>query len=339
MKEKSLDYKVEFFTGIRPTSALTVANYLGAIAPLIEVQKKSSSILVFVANLHGMTDEEPQVINQYIREIVVDYLSLGLDPKKAKIYIQSDIADEISFFTLLLSRHISVAELLRVPTLKEKLKQKLKKEVKSEQANTLLLLYPVMMAADILINRAKKVPIGEDQMPHLELTRELARKFNKKYGPTFPLPTAFQLKPIRILSLFGKEKMSKSLPEGAIFLTDDIELVAKKIKRAETAFEGKMTENLESLILIGKNLAKTDEEKKEIDKLIERHLKGEKVMVKFKEVLTKIVQNFLKEFQEKREKLLKKESYISKILKEGKKIAKENAKETLEAVKERLGLN
>jgi len=331
-----LKYKTELFTGIRPTADLTIANYLGAILPIVKLQDKSKSNLVFIADLHAITDNEPKVIKQYIQNTLVDYLALGIDPQKTKIYLQSEIGKELSFFAFLLSRHVTVAELLRLPTLKEKIKQKLKKNLKNlkpENANTFLFLYPVLMAGDILINQAKKVPVGEDQLPHLELTRLIARRFNKKYGPLFPLPQTLEIKKIRILSLKGKEKMSKSLPEGAIFLNDDLKTVAQKIKSAQTAFEGEMTDNLKSCILIAKNLAKTKKETELIDQIIKDHLSGKKVMKEFKEILTKIVQNFLAEFQEKKQKILKEKDYLSFILTEGNKIARENALETLEAMK------
>jgi len=331
-----LEYKTELFTGIRPTADLTIANYLGAILPIVKLQKENKSNLVFIADLHAITDNEPKLIKEYVQNTLIDYLVLGIDPEKTKIYLQSAIEKELSFFTFLLSRHISVAELLRVPTLKEKIKQKLKKNIKPENANTFLFLYPVLMAGDILINRAKKVPVGEDQLPHLEITRLIARRFNKKYGPLFPLPQTLKIKTIRILSLKGKEKMSKSLPEGAIFLNDDPKTVAQKIKSAQTAFEGQMTENLKSCILIAKSLAKTKNEIETIDQMIKNHLAGKKIMKEFKEMLTKIVQNFLAEFQEKKQKILKEKDYLSFILTEGNKIAKENALETLEATKKIL---
>jgi tryptophanyl-tRNA synthetase len=326
------EYKVEVLTGIRPSGDLTIANYLGAVRPIIALQKEKSSFMVFVADLHAMTDNEPKIVKQYIYNVVADYLALGLDPNKTTIFLQSDIAGEITTLTAFLARLISVAELLRVPTLKDKLK----KNAKPESANALLFLYPVMMASDILIQRAKLVPVGEDQMPHIELTREIARRFNKKYGKIFPLPQALQVKPIRILSLKGEGKMSKSKPEGAIFLTDDLKTVERKIKNAETAFEGQMNEKLESLILIAKNLAKTEEEKEKIDLIIKEHLAGKKVMKDFKQILIEIVKNFLIEFREKRNEVIKNKNYLQSILEKGGQIAKQNAFETLKKVREVL---
>ena len=336
-KEKvfSMQYKVELLTGIRPTGDLTVANYLGAVAPIVKFQSEGISPLVFVADLHAITDNEPAIIKQYIYGIVADYIALGIDPQRAVIYRQSDIAGEVATLTALLARHISVAELLRVPTLKDKLK----KNARPETANTLLLLYPVLMAADILLNRAKKVAVGEDQLAHMEVTRQLAKRFNKKYGNVFPLPEVLQIKSLRILSLKGEGKMSKTNPKGAIFLTDNMETVAKKIKATETAFEGVMSEKLKSHILVIKGLAKTEAELNELNTIIQAHKNGKRVMKQFKQLMTQVVQNFLQEFQEKRAKIMENQSYIPSILEKGAKIAKENALETLEEVRRVLQIN
>lgn len=324
-----MNYRVEVFTGIRPTRDLTIANYLGAVKPVVKLQNQGFSTMVFVADLHALTDNEPSLVKKYIPEIVADYIAFGLDPSKTKIYLQSDLVSEISVFTLLLSRQINVAELLRVPTLKDKLKKK----DQPETANVLLFLYPVMMAADILLNRAQKIPVGEDQIPHLEMVRELGRRFNKKYGNILPLPEVLQIKSYRILSLKGEGKMSKTNPQGAIFLTDDLKIISRKVKMAETAFEGVMNEKLESHILIAKELAKTEKERQEIEFLVKEHKAKKRVMKRFKELFNQIIQDFLKEFQIKRKKIIQNPSYISRVLKEGALIAKKNAQETLEGVR------
>ncbi|MFA5178412.1 MAG: tryptophan--tRNA ligase [Candidatus Paceibacterota bacterium] len=327
--------KIDIFTGIRPTGNISVANFLGAIAPIIEMQKSNLSIAVFVADFHALTDNEPSVVKNNINEIVADYLALEINPKKTKIFLQSDIAGQIMTLTALLARHITVAELLRVPTLKEKIKN----SEQPENANALLFFYPVLMAADILIQRAKNVPVGKDQLSHLEVSRKLAERFNKKYGDTFVVPEALQMKNINILSLKGEGKMSKSKPEGAIFLSDSKEVIAKKIKSAETALEGIMNEKLESHILIAKNLAKTKNEEKEIDEIIKKHKQGLPVMGEFKKLLTKIVQNFIEDFQKKKKEITKDPELIKSILKQGKDFASENANETLTLVMKALKLN
>lgn len=331
-KEKDMRYKVKVLTGVRPTGSLTVANYLGAVAPIIEFQNQGLSPVVFIANIHAITDREPSVVKQYIQEIVADYIALGIDPRKTKIYLQSEIAGELTTLTAFLARHISVAELLRVPTLKDKIKQ----NKRLETANALLFFYPVLMAADILLNKAERIPVGEDQLSHLEVTRLLARRFNKKYGEVFPIPKILQTKALRILSLKGIGKMSKTNPEGAIFLTDEFKVIARKIKSAETDFEGKMNERLQSHILVASGLTTDESRQEEINVLVKEHMTGKPVMGKFKQLFTNITQDFLREFQIRKSEILTDPSYISSVLAEGAKIARKNASETLREVKDAL---
>lgn len=327
-------YLTQVFTGIRPTGGLTIANYLGAVRPIVELQK-SFTPLVFVADIHGLTDKEPKEVGGYIEGVVADYLALGLNPNKVNIYLQSAIAGDVSFLTLILSRLTNVAELLRVPTLKDKLKSK----DNPENANALLFFYPILMAADILLNKAEKVPVGEDQLAHLEITRRLAEKFNKKYGDIFPLPRAEKMKALRILSLKGEGKMSKSIPAGALFLNDDIETIKKKIKSAETAFEGEMSPKLESHILITRELAIEDGDKQRIEEIITDHKSGKAVMGEFKKIMIKVVSEFIEDFQKKRSAIMKDNNYIQEILEKGNKVAINNAQQTMEDVRRAMNLN
>jgi len=324
-------YKVDILTGLRPTANLTIANYIGSIAPIIELSNSNKKIMLFVADLHALTTHKSQKIRQNTREILLDYIALGIDFHKVDIYLQSDIEEEISILALLLSAQISVAELLRVPTLKEKIK----KNTSAETANSLLFLYPILMAADILIQRTDKVPLGKDQLPHMEITRLVARRFNKKYGDIFPIPSALQTQSVNILGLKGDNKMSKSIPANAIFLTDDKKTVEKKIKSAETAKEGEMSKHLQSHILIAHSLAKSIKEKEEIDEIIKEHLAGKAVMGKFKKKLLEIILAFLSNFQDRR-KEIEANTDLTAILEQGKAKAKINAKETLAIIKKAM---
>ncbi len=327
-------YYADMLTGVRPTGNLHLGNYIGAIKPFVELQKTGVKSFVFVVDLHALTDHEPKDIHGFTREVVVDYIALGLDPEKNVIYRQSDIGYETTFLMTLLARETTVAELLRVPTIKDKLRS----GARPETANALLLLYPVLMAADILLHRARRVPVGEDQMAHLEVMRELARSFNGKYGEVFPIPEGHKMKPLRILSLKGTGKMSKSTPEGAIFLTDDPKKVERKIKTAETATEGTMTPSLESHVILAKELAPDKKIIIEIEELINAHLAGKQVMGDFKKLLADLVSNFLIRFQERREGLAMKPGYIEDILHSGAKQARASAEETLDLVRRAMGL-
>lgn len=325
-------YVADVFTGIRPTGGLTIANYLGAIHPLVQLQNKGRSPIVFVADLHALTDNEPGIAQSHTHGVVADYLALGVDPKKTNIFIQSDIRHEISLLTLVLARLMSVAELVRVPTLKDKIKG----SADPESANALLLLYPVMMTADILMQRAHYVPVGEDQIAHIEIARKLARKFNSQYREVFPEPEVEVVETLRILSLKGYGKMSKSYPEGAIFLTDTVKAAIKKIKKAQTALEGEMSPHLESHVIVAKGLTDDISVHHEIDAIIAAHLGGEAVMGNFKTLMADIVSKFLSKFQEERKKIMSDPSYIDGILEKGCAVARKNAKNTMDLVMEAL---
>jgi tryptophanyl-tRNA synthetase len=330
MPENKVEPKIDFITGIRPTGTLTVANYIGAVRPIIELQGQGKKMMIFVADMHAATTHEPSEVQSNIRELVKDYIALGLNPKEVTIFVQSDIKDELSTLTLYLSRLITVSELLRVPTLKDKIKP----GETEETASALLLLYPVLMAADIILPRAAKVPVGEDQLAHIEVVRKLARRFNVRYGHVFVEPHAYTLEAARILSLKGETKMGKSYPEGAIFLTEDLESVRAKIKRAETADAGEKTASVESHFELAKGLSETTEQRKEFKTLKKRHYAGEQVMAEFKQKLEVVTIKFLSDFQTAREKITDEE--IDEILAIGSERIKKIAAETMAEVEEAL---
>lgn len=327
-----MKWQVENLTGLRPTGGLTVANYIGAVLQIIEAQKTCKSNFIFVADMHAITNKEPKTIKPYITEIVEDYIALGIDPENATIYTQSDIWKPLSELTFYLMRHVTVSELVRQPALKEKLRT----DQRPETANVMLANYPVLMAADILIQRTKEVPVGKDQIPHIEITKLIAERFNEKYGDVLYIPKLKQKETVNIKSLKGEGKMTKTKTEEAIMLTDDAQTVAKKIQRAETAFEGKMTEALESHINLAKYLSDNESDKKLIDDIISEHISGKAVMGEFKKTLIKITQNFLEKYQEKKQKISKDPDFVLSILEKGAKIALANAEETMSDVRKAL---
>lgn len=215
---------------------------------------------------------------------------------------------------------------MRVPRLKEKLKS----GQSVFQANALLANYPVLMTADIILQRAKYVPVGEDQLPHIEMAKSIIRRFNKRYGETFLEPLLQEVKPLRLKGLDGEAKMSKTHPQQAIFLTDTPEEAKKKIKRATTAFEGEMNPTLQSHIELLRNLVKREKDREYLEDIVKKHMKGEKVMGYFKDLMGSVVEDFITEFQERRSCILSKPEYIQKVLEDGSKVAKANVKETLD---------
>jgi len=331
---KKVEYKVDVFTGIRPSGGLTIGNVIGSVNTIVQLQKKNEigRPMVFVADLHALTDAEPKDTQRYVLDVVKDYIALGLNPDSCDIFVQSQLIQEISELNIYLSRLITISELLRVPTLKEKIK----KDIDVSNASLLLAMYPVMMTSDILLQKSKYVPVGEDQVAHVEMARYFARKFNKQYGETIPVPNVLSLgKPIIIKSLTGEGKMSKSSPSGAILIDDPIDVSISKLKKAQTAFAGEMSESLDSLVKIGMFVS-NEKERNQIGDIIKKHMNGENVMGELKSVICIGLERYLKEFQEKKAKISDEEVMI--LIEKGGRKAKENAKRTIEELREAMSL-
>mgnify|MGYP001025967191 CR=1 FL=1 len=217
-------------SGIRSTGFLHLGNYFGAIRQYLHMQH-THICYFFVADYHSLTThQDPTQLRANVYRVLAEYLACGLNPDKAALYVQSDLPETAELY-LLLNMLAYKGELEKVPTFKEKIRGK------HEGINAGLLTYPVLMAADILIHRATKVPVGKDQEPHLEMARNLASRFNQKFGFLFPEPVAFSESGelLKVPSLDGKGKMSKSENEMAtIYLADSDDLIRKKIARAKT---------------------------------------------------------------------------------------------------------
>ena len=213
-------------SGIRATGKMHLGNYLGAMRNFVELQNTAGyQCLYFVADYHTLTtNPDPEQLRSNLPEIVLDYLSAGLDPEKSIIYMQSS-APELAELCLLIGMVTPIGELLRCPTFKEKAKKQ------PDNVNHGLFTYPVLMSADILGSQANLVPVGEDQLPHVEITRSIARRFNGRYGEVFIIPEAMMEKAIRVPGLDGSEKMGKS-ESNAIDLGDSAEVVWEKLRVA-----------------------------------------------------------------------------------------------------------
>ena len=216
-------------SGIRPTGNLHLGNYFGAVQSFIRMQHEYNCFF-FIADWHSLTTHpNPSNLRQNVNTILAEYLACGLDPEKATLYVQSDVR-EVAELYLYLNMYAYLGELERVPTFKEKVR------LQPDNVNAGLLTYPSLMAADIIIHRAVKVPVGKDQEQHIEMTRKLARRFNQIYGVEyFPEPTSFHFseKAVKVPGLDGTGKMGKS--EGnAIYLMDDEKTIHKKVMRAVT---------------------------------------------------------------------------------------------------------
>jgi tryptophanyl-tRNA synthetase len=218
-------------SGIRPTGNLHLGNYMGALKNFVKMQHEHHCYF-FIADYHSLTTHPtPQDLHSNVKNALVEYLAAGLDPEVATIYVQSDVPETAELY-LLLNMNAYMGELERVTSFKDKIRQQ------PENINAGLLTYPVLMAADIIIHKASYVPVGKDQEQHLEMTRTFARRFNRIYGVEyFPEPEAFNFgeQLIRIPGLDGGGKMSKSdNPGSAIFLSDEPEVIRKKVMRAVT---------------------------------------------------------------------------------------------------------
>ncbi|MBJ2161529.1 MAG: tryptophan--tRNA ligase [Muribaculaceae bacterium] len=240
-------------SGIRSTGNLHLGNYFGALRKFVAIQD-SYDCNFFVADLHALTtNPDPEALHANVKNIIAEYLAAGLDPEKSTIFIQSDVP-EISEMYLLLNMHVGIGELMRTASFKDKARKALglgsaadneseeafEKEIigaeTNKRVNAGLLTYPTLMAVDILIQKATKVPVGKDQLQHLELTRRFARRFNSFYGvDLFPEPTDFDFggAPVKVPGLDGSGKMGKS--EGnCVYLIDEPKALRKKVMRAVT---------------------------------------------------------------------------------------------------------
>lgn len=235
-------------SGIRATGNLHLGNYYGALSKFVKMQD-DYDCLYFIADLHALTTApDPKALHENVRNILAEYLAAGVDPEKATIFVQSDVP-EIPEMYLLLNMHVGIGELMRTASFKDKARKQLgitddsadiERQIigaeTNKRVNAGLLTYPTLMAVDILIQKAHKVPVGKDQEQHLELTRRFARRFNSFYGvDLFPEPDNFNFggAPVKVPGLDGSGKMGKS--EGnCIYLVDDEKTLRKKVMRAVT---------------------------------------------------------------------------------------------------------
>ncbi len=227
MKGKAVARK-RILSGMRPTGKLHIGHYHGALKNWAALQDEYECFF-FVADWHALTTEysDPSIIPESTWEMLIDWLSIGLDPERSTIFIQSEVITHAELFVLL-SMIVPLPWLERCPTYKEQMQ-----EIKTRDLSTFGFLgYPVLQAADIIIYKAHKVPVGEDQLPHLELTREIARRFNNFYKEIFPVPDPILTEVSRLMGTDGR-KMSKSY-DNAVFLSDSDEEITQKILKMFT---------------------------------------------------------------------------------------------------------
>lgn len=322
-------------TGDRPTGRLHLGHLAGSLQNRLKFQD-SYRCFFLVADLHLLTthfDKTGEVEKNTV-DLVTDWLSVGMNPEKSLFYIQSQIP-AISQLSVILSMLCSVPRCGRIPTLKEKIQDM----GVGEAYSVGLLGYPVLMASDILIFKATKVPVGRDQLSHIELTRELARRFNSLYGKTFEEPEPVISGVSRLTGTDGGRKMSKTL-NNCIYLSDSAKEVEKKVrgmftdpKRISADIPGTVEGNpvFEYHDAFNPNTA-------EVDDLKDRYRKGAVGDVEVKQKLAKAINAVLEPFREKRAEFEKRPDYVRDVLKEGTKSANEHANENIEDIIGKTGL-
>lgn len=222
-----MENKKKVYSGIRATGRLHLGNYFGAVKGMLELQDKYDCVFS-VVDLHATTTPyDPKTLQQNVKDVLLDFLAAGLNPEKCLIEIQSRVPEHTEL-AYLLGTIYPVSRLEDLPTYKDK------KTQYPKYVNMGLLFYPVLMAADILLYKAEFVPVGIDQEPHLEVAREIARKFNQMFGETFPEPKRFATKGGYVPSLTGEGKMGKSTEGSFINLTDDLETIRKRLAAVPT---------------------------------------------------------------------------------------------------------
>jgi len=320
------------YSGIRATGRLHLGNYFGAVKGMLELQSKYDCVFS-VVDLHTITvPYDPKTLQEDVRNIVLDYLAAGLDPKKCKLEIQSKVPQHTEL-AYLLSTIYPIARLEDLPTYKEK------KAQYPKYVNMGLLYYPVLMAADILLYKAELVPVGIDQEPHLEVAREIARKFNSMFGQTFPEPQRFKTPGEYVPSLTGKGKMSKSLEGSYINLTDDSEVIRQKLAKVPTD-SGKTGGDLpkEGGVASLFELLKLFEMENEYEKF-EKDYKDKKIQYSLlKEALSNRIYESLFEIREKRKEFENSPKLVDSIINEGLERCKVVASETMKEVRVKMGL-
>ena len=337
--------KERVLTGIRPTGFLHLGNYFGATRNFLQMQNEFDCY-VFVADWHSLTTHpDTASLQAGVRRVLAENIACGLNPDKVTLYIQSDIP-EIAELYLYLNMMAYKGELEKTTTFKEKIRQH------PDNVNAGLLTYPVLQAADILIHRAQKVPVGKDQEQHLEMARNFAQRFNFRYGggeTILPEPQAFNFdggELVKIMSMNGEGKMSKSENEmNTLYLADNDEMIEKKIKKAKTDQGPETTDSpkpdyIENLFTLLKLVSKPDTVS-HFDKQFHKSSAGN-TLIRYGDLKKQLAEDmvaFIKPIREKTDDILMDTAYLANIMKSGKDKARASADETLTMVRKAIGVN
>lgn len=325
--------KQRLVSGIQPSGRLHLGNYLGALRNFVELQNSGDyECFFFIADYHSLTSgPDPDELNDSIIDLAASFIALGLVDKSI-IFQQSEIPEHNNL-AYILSTLASYGRAQRMTQFKEK------SQKQQDNINVGLFYYPILMASDILLYDAKLVPVGDDQIQHLELTRDLARKFNNRYGDIFTVPEPLTTETPRVMSLDNPEnKMSKSSLKGCVLLDDSPEDIKSKVSSAVTDSDNEVRFDLENkkavsnLILIYSSLSGKSKEE------IEKEFEG-KGYAEFKESLAEVIIDHFKEYRQKKDSLLNDKKKIKKVLSKGNKKADKISGKKLKEVREKVGLS
>lgn len=331
--------KKRLLTGDRPTGALHLGHYVGSLASRVRLQDTYDCYFL-LADLHTLTTrpskEEILEVRDHVKNVVLDYLACGIDPKKSTIYLQSPIA-AISQMNLIFEMLVSLNRLTGMPSLKEMARNA---HIDEETLPFGLVGYPVLQTADILMAKAQVVPVGKDNEAHIELSRDIARRFNLAYGELFPLPETLLSQTPSLIGTDGKGKMSKSAG-NAIFLSDSQEVVEKKVRgmytdpnRLHAHIPGTVEGNP---VFIYHDLF--NPHKDEVESLKTRYREGKVGDVEVKATLSAALKTFLDPIREKRKEIEKEKGYVEKVIYEGTEKARAVADATVKEMYSMMGIS
>ncbi|HHU55035.1 MAG TPA: tryptophan--tRNA ligase [Mollicutes bacterium] len=334
-----MENKKNILTGERPTGRLHLGHYFGALKRRVELQEDYNTYII-IADVQALTDnfDNPEKVRKNIREVVLDNLAVGIDPEKSTIFIQSMIP-EIAELTVYYSNLVTVSRLYRNPTVKTEIKQK--KDVFGNEGESVtygFLGYPVSQAGDITAFDGALVPVGADQIPVIEQTKEIVRKFNKIYGPTLVEPQHLLSENSRIKGLDGNEKMGKSL-NNAIFLSDDYETISKKIMGAITdtnKIKKNDPGNPDNCMVYYYHKLVNKDNVKTVNVECRAGTRG---CVDCKKELIESMMKFLKPIQERRKYYEERPEVVDEILKKGTEKAGKKAKEVMKRVRQNMKID
>ncbi|WDT76906.1 MAG: tryptophan--tRNA ligase [Candidatus Manganitrophus sp.] len=331
-----MNQKKRILTGDRPTGRLHLGHYVGSLVNRVKLQEEYETFIL-IADVQALTDhfEHPEILQQNIREVTKDYLAVGIDPAKSTIFIQS-LIPEIAELAVYYLNLVTVARLQRNPTVKDEMQQK----GFEQNLPAGFLVYPVHQAADITIFNADLVPVGKDQLPMIEQTVEIVRRFNTLYAPVLVEPQAKVGEFARLPGIDGQAKMSKSLG-NAIYLADDAKAVEAKVMRMytdPTRLRATDPGHIEgNPVFVYHDAFNPDKE--EVADLKERYVQGKVGDVEVKKKLAKALNTFLDPIREQRAKYDQDEKAIDEILKEGTRRARAVAQETMGQVRRAMKID